>query len=376
MNLTHPLTLIDICRVAILLLTFTYASRLDINDRKVPHETWILPLLVGCGLILLQTVQHTTTQMLTIGYGIVGVTVLVSTILAGTQLYKNSAVRQELWAIPIISTLTLLLVHLLVFAPSQITSTLLLTILSNISLAILLGLFLHLFPNIGMGGADFVALVTIGFLLPTYPNLGPLPYMTTPTVSFPSAIITLPVMNVITNTSFIALLYLPLLPLKNVLAGETDKPFLTAFTVEVPLEELHTKHGRVLPTWRFEDASTLERLKLYFSGLDTFFLREYFEWRQEVTSGTSESFADEQSIYLQRFLDNHRQFFDYDEDEGWDTKTFDSDEEFMENLLEQESVRLMPGIPFIVPMFIGLLLLLTVGDLLYIVLLALNGMLF
>lgn len=376
MSLTQQAALIDIGRVGVLIITLLYASKLDINDRKVPHRTWVLPILIGIVFILAQTIQTVESQPLIIAYGLIGVISLGSIALSAKQLYNNTTINQATWAIPILTTLTLLSVHLLIFSSSQVTNTLLLTILSNIGLAILLGLFLHLFPNIGMGGADFVALVTIGFLLPVYPELGPLPYLTTPDVPFPDALITLPVMNVITNTAFIALLYLPFLPVKNVLLNETDKPFLTAFTTEVPLDELHTTHGRVIPTWKFEDASTMERFKLYFSGLDTFFLREYFEWRQTVSSENPQSFADENSIYLQRFLDNHRELFDYDEDEGWDTKTFDADEEFMEQLLEQDSVRLMPGIPFIVPMFVGVLLLLTVGDILYIVLLAMNGMLF
>jgi len=374
MELPITNTLIDITRVTILIITLFYASKLDISDRIVPHRTWIIPILLGNLLILIQTVQTVSNQILHIAYGIVAITIFTSLLVTTQKIYQDKQIRQEVWAIPITITLLLLTIQLTLFSQPQNTTTLLLTILTNIALAIIVGLFLHLFPNIGMGGADFVAIVTIGFLLPVHPEIAFLPYELAPTVPFPEAIITLPILNVITNTAFLVLIYLPLLPIKNILVGKTESPFLTAFTVDVPLSDLHTKHGRVIPTWKLDEATFFQRIKIYFSGLDTFFLQEYFEWRQTVSATEVTSFEDETDIFLERFLNNHREVFDYDEDEGWDTNNLSEDEEFMKELLKQDTVRLMPGLPFIVPLFAGVLLLITIGDLLFIFLLFLASL--
>jgi len=365
-------SLINFFRVLVLLTTLVYASTLDIKDRKVPHKTWVLPTVIGCGLITTQLFLTVQQNILQTSYGVVTILTLVCLLIIAKHAYENKTIPQYLWVIPVTVTVITIILNTLLFQPTFQTETLLLTIISNIILAIVIGLFLHLFPVIGMGGADFMAIATIGFLLPIHPSIGPLPYQLAPQVNFPLLLITLPILNIITNTAFFLLAYLLFLPLKNIAMGHTDSPFLTAFTVELPLEELHTSHGRVIPTWEFENASRTEKFKLYFSGLDTFFLQEYFEWRKQVATDTPTSFKDEKKVFLQRFLDTHRDVFDYDEEDGWETNNFESDEEFIQNLLEQDTIRLMPGIPFIVPLTLGTFTLTTLGDVLFIVLYALN----
>lgn len=381
---TTTLSFIDIGRVLVLIATLAYASKLDIKNRRVPHKTWIIPVLFGCLFISLQLYQApipstaAIPELFTFGYLSLAFASVIGLVISGFDAYNNRETSSLVWAIPLIFTLTFLLLQV-VFNAADIlplsTTQLELTsaILTNILFATIIGLILHKFPAIGMGGADFMAFIIIGFLLPTTPQLGPLPFITPPELPFPSSLITLEFMTVIVNTGFLIMLYLPYLPIKNYLLGETDKPFLTAFTREVPLNELQERHGRVIATWKLKDASLTEKIRVYFTGLDTFFLQDYLKWRKEVSDESVETLADENTEHLEYFMDTYQDVLE--EEEKWGSDDIESDAKFLENLVQQETVRMMPGLPFIVPLFGGVIVSVTIGDLMLLVLLFVNGLL-
>lgn len=382
--------ILNILRVFALLATFSYASYSDYHHRRVKHSTWILPTLLG--LILLNTevfLSITTPGVFKLLHGGLAFATIVSFIY--TTYYQlttdNYEVPTFIWLIPLITTITTLLVPAIPGISSALPFTFttpyinyIQLAVSNILLATILGFVLYAVPVLGMGGADFLAFIVIGLLIPTRPGLGVIPITELPQVKNPAVYaLRLPILKTITNMGILLIPYLVYLPLRNLNKGQTGSLFLTAFTIETSLEDLHEKHGRIIPTWRLDDdASITERLKVYFSasGVDTFFLRDYLKWRQHTAENPPDSLKGEPRAYLQQFLDNQDKILE-DDKTPWETRTqeeFEKDEEFLNNLLEQDTVYLMPGIPLIIPLFGGVLLTVLVGDLMLLILLAIAGM--
>lgn len=389
-------TVFDAFRVFLILITFAIASKSDIKNRIVKHKTWIIPTLLGFAISATQITLTPDTPTTTYAVGLTVTTLtLIATALVAYALFKNHKIDRKLWATPITLNFIFFTVG---FATIPSAQPLILTIISSIAIATILGGFLYFFPVIGMGGADFVAIIVLGVLLPTHPELGPLPLTLAPALSFPTNIITLPVLNVITNTGFLIIVLFPILPLLNILQGNTDKPFLTAFTVKTQLNQIEDQHGQIINTWTQTAAlptrirktwnnttgNTLHRVLdtiletkwfafgNYFTSFDTFFINDYLEWRRAVTDDDSISLESEDEVYLERFINTHQEVLGLEE-EKWGSNDIESDQEFFESLLQQDTIRLMPGLPFIVPLFIGTLTLLTIGDILFFVLLQLNG---
>lgn len=389
-------TAFDAARVTLILITFAIASKSDIKNRIVKHKTWIIPTLLGFAITTTQITLTPETPQTTYAIGLIITTLtLGATTLAGYYLLNNHTINRKLWATPI--TLNILF-FIIGFATIPSAQPLILTVISSIALATLIGGFLYFFPVIGMGGADFVAIMVLGVLLPTHPNFGLIPLILPPELTFPTNILTLPVLTVITNTGFLIIFLFPILPLVNILKGNTDKPFLTAFTVKTQLNNIEDQHGQIINTWS-QTASLPTRIRqtwgqtsgatlnrifntirktqwfafgTYFTSFDTFFIRDYLEWRRTVTNDDSITLETEDEVYLERFINTHQKVLGLEE-EKWGSNDIESDQEFFETLLQQNTIRLMPGLPFIVPLSIGIITVLTIGDILFFVLLHLQG---
>lgn len=374
--------LLNALRFIALLTTFGYASYLDHKHRRVQHKNWILPTLFGVFLLNLEVfISFTQPTIFQFVHGtLTAITIGCFIYVAYNQLYKpDSSVTAKLWLIPIAATVTTLILPAIPGLNSLLPFTFTTPHIhyvqlaaANILLATVLGFILFAIPVLGMGGADFLAFIVIGFLLPTRPELGVIPITQLPeTQNIAVFTLRLPIIKTITNMGLLLIPYLFYLPLRNILIGKTDGFFLTSFTVETPVSELHTKHGRIIPSWNIDESTSFtDKLKIYFSasGVDTFFLRDYFKWRQETADNPPNSFADETRPYLDQFLRSQTIVLD---EERWETDTPD-DEEFIQNILKQDTVQLMPGLPLIIPLFGGVLLTLTVGDLMLVLLLALT----
>jgi preflagellin peptidase FlaK len=236
----------------------------------------------------------------------------------------------------------------------------------------------------GFGGADAKALMTLAVLLPTYPTYE------VAGVLFPAGPAALGVfsLSVLTNTVLVAALY----PLGLVAANLADGAVspLMAVGRKVPAASVPDRHGRLLET---PDGTTR-------SGLDVDALRMYLRWRDCTLADVR---ADPDRFRNPATLpddpgdpgdgaiaDGGERTRPADEDpaagpagpgdahdDPWGAAAFLDDVEHawgadaatlrdgLEVLATRERVWYSPGIPFVVPMFGGLLLAFLYGDVLF-----------
>ncbi|WP_435092768.1 A24 family peptidase [Halorubrum sp. N11] len=232
------------------------------------------------------------------------------------------------------------------------------------------------------GGADAKALIAIAVLFPTFPEYAvagaKLPLVETQIGVFS--------LTVLTNTVLIALAYPIGLAGINLLQGERSATMFLARPVAT--DSLPDRHGRL-----FEDDAGTTR-----NGLDLDALRMYLRWRGATLAGLRENSdrlrdpdsvgethdptdggthvgprtdggttieADDESVAAdpwaaERFLDeiDHGAY-------GTDAETLRGG---LAVVAEKDRVLVSPGMPFVVPMVIGLVVSLTFGDALFAVL--------
>ncbi|KAB1197746.1 MULTISPECIES: A24 family peptidase [Haloferax] len=253
----------------------------------------------------------------------------------------------------------------------------------------------------GFGGADAKALMVFAILLPTFPSY------TVGELVFPLERTALGVfsMTILTNTVIIGLAYPLLLAARNLAAGEFEFP-LSFVGRRISVSSLSTTHGRL-----FESPDGITR-----NGLDIDALRMYLRWRGSSLADlreNPESFRDPESIgetfdptdgAVHRAvstdggvtegestpsesgdggseLDATATDTDTDFDDPWGAAAFlDSIEGSaygttpeklrggLELVTTRDAIWISPGIPFIVPMFVGLVVAFVYGDILFAVL--------
>jgi len=313
---------------------FGWAAYRDIATRRVPNETW-LPLLV-LGVVLLAWDAWST--------------------------LGASAFEQRLLLIRAVVSLGLV-------APMG-----------------------YVFWRIGgFGGADAKAIITLAVLFPTYPQF----LLETPSVALPAMQATLGVfsLTVLTNTVVLGLAYPLVLAVRNALGGHLSPAMFIGRPVAV--EDIPEEYGRLLET---PDGVTRR-------GLDIDALRMYLRWRGATLSDLREDpdrFRDPASLpdefahpgdgSIETDGGEPVEDSEIPEDGGpdavdeWGAARFlagiegsaygtppEGLREGLEVLAEEETVWITPGIPFIVPMFVGLVVGLTFGDLLFAILLAVGA---
>jgi preflagellin peptidase FlaK len=237
----------------------------------------------------------------------------------------------------------------------------------------------------GFGGADAKALITLAVLFPTFPT-----YLF-PEFALPTVVPTLGVfaMTVLSNTVVVGLFYPVALALRNAAGGHLAKAM--AIGRPVAVDRLDEEYGRLLQT---PDGFTRR-------GLDLDALRMYLAWRGASLAdlrADPERFRDPASVPAetnppgdgsipvpdggqvddpvaagQEREDGADAFADpwaaerfFEEIEG--TAYGTTPEQLrggLAVLADEEDVWITPGIPFLVPMFLGLLIGLTYGDVLY-----------
>jgi len=246
----------------------------------------------------------------------------------------------------------------------------------------------YLFWRIGgFGGADAKAVMTLALLFPTYPafylSFGALP-LVRPTVEVLS-------LTILTNTVILGLAYPLVLAGTNAIQGRVS---LSMFVGRpIPSRLATEEYGRLLET---PEGFTRR-------GLDLDALRMYLRWRGTSLAAVRvhpETFRDPESLPAERhdptdgaLADGGEDLTVVDADENtapaepepprdeWGAATFLAEiegsaygmtpEDFREGLevlVSEEEVWVTPGIPFIIPMFFGLVVALAYGDVLYSVL--------
>ena len=243
----------------------------------------------------------------------------------------------------------------------------------------------------GFGGADAKALMALAVLFPTYPAY--YPPQTLFGVDLPPVLPAEPTLvgvfslTVLTNTVLVGALFPVALTVRNALAGRFSPVMFLARVV--PVGSLTRRHGRL-----FEGPSGFTR-----SGLDVDALRMYLRWRglplaelrahpdrYRDPDGVGETFDATDGAVAEAAVEHDAasaagdapEPTDGDYDDPWAAEQFLDDIEGsaygtdaetlragLETVAAADEVWLSPGLPFIVPMFVGLLVALTYGDLLY-----------
>jgi preflagellin peptidase FlaK len=252
----------------------------------------------------------------------------------------------------------------------------------GVSVLILVPLAYGLWWIGGFGGADAKALMTLAVLFPTYPVF----YLATG--AYPLVATTLGVfsMTVLTNAVLVGLAYPLYLGVRNAVRGDRSLVMFVGRRTDVAA--LPSEHGRL-----FETPDGFTR-----SGLDVDALRMYLRWRGTTltalraepqryrdpesvgetgapTDGAVDPDADHDGS---RPVDPGGVDFDAAHDDPWAAERFLDDiegsaygttpgtlREGLRLVTTRETVWLSPGVPFIVPVFLGLVVALTYGDLLF-----------
>lgn len=275
----------DLLRVLVAVPVFGYASYLDIQQRRVPHRTWI-PLVAAA--------------VIAFGFDI---------FFRGTD-----------------------------------TGTVLTFTLFSLALGTGFGYGFYYLGT--FGGADRYALVVLALAFPVYPVLP------TPLGDFPLVVPEAPVfvLSVLGNTVVVGLAYPAKLLAENVSARNTQNPGLALLGKRVETEDLHREFGRVIGG---DETASVRRSGVFSDGgvSNIEFVRDYLEWRG-IDSLTGVRGDD---LRLEGFV----------EETAWESDNIEQDEKQLREIARQDAVWISPGIPFVVPMFVGLVIALTYGDVLF-----------
>jgi preflagellin peptidase FlaK len=256
----------------------------------------------------------------------------------------------------------------------------------------------------GFGGADAKALIALAVLFPTTPTYAVPAPGGGPDVVLPLTVSTLGAfsLTVLTNTVVVAVAYPLASGLRNLLSGDVSVLMLVGR--RVPCESITERHGRLLET---PDGRTRR-------GLDVDALRMYLRWRKATLAelrSDPEHYRDPASLPARpgeptdgaiadggtangggprgdgpasAGADDRDGAAGGDDADPWGAEAFLNDVPHawgttpadlragLAVLTEQDRVWYSPGLPFIVPMFLGLLAALVYGDLLVSALVALG----
>ncbi|WP_193309085.1 A24 family peptidase [Halorubrum halophilum] len=226
------------------------------------------------------------------------------------------------------------------------------------------------------GGADAKALIALAVLFPTFPAYE-IAGVTLPLVDTLLGVFSL---TILTNTVLLALAYPLGLAGSNLLRGELSPTMF--FARPVATDSLPSRHGRL-----FEDDDGRTR-----TGLDLDALRMYLRWRGLTLAefrANPDRFRDPASVgethdptdgatHLSPRTDGGTATGDAGESDPWaaarffdeiDHGAYGTDAETLRGGLavvaRQDRVLVSPGMPFVVPMAVGLVVSLTYGDVLF-----------
>lgn len=200
------------------------------------------------------------------------------------------------------------------------------------------------------GGADRYALVVLALVFPSYPmfvlpTVGTIPAVVSRTPIF--------VLAILGNAVILGVFYPLRIFVRNIVEGNVTNPVLMLLARKVPVDELHDHFGRIIEHPDRGVSLSRSGVLSYGGGVtDIDFVRDYVEWRGV------ESLKDVSDPRLEEFV----------EESEWTTTDVEGDEAELRKLSDRDEIWISPGIPFIVPITAGLLLALTLGDLLFLLL--------
>jgi preflagellin peptidase FlaK len=235
----------------------------------------------------------------------------------------------------------------------------------------------------GFGGADAKAFMAIAVLFPTYPFYEVLEY------SLPFVETTLGVfsLSVLTNTVIVAMVIPVVLGITNLLRGRFS--WVMFLGHRVPIEELPWRHGTLLETPRglTRRGLDLDALRMYlrWRGIDLETLRSNPELVDPQTLPEEPNDPTDGAVSPDGGEPDSANLSEWEwtdvgtpVEDRWGAAAFLEDIETsaygttpetlrdgLDVVVEEEEVWVSPGIPFIVPTFVGLIVALVAGDILF-----------
>ncbi|WP_306054668.1 A24 family peptidase [Natronococcus wangiae] len=244
----------------------------------------------------------------------------------------------------------------------------------------------------GFGGADAKALFVLALLFPTVPRYAvgsvTLPAVTTPLGAFS--------FTVLTNAVLVGVAIPLALAVRNAAAGRFTPVMFVGWPV--PWERVPTAHGKLLsaPDGRSRGGLDLDALRMYlrWRGLTLAAVRQHPDrFRDPATlpdepnpptdgAVTADVSGDGGTTLERTARETDGSETDREYDDPWGAEAFLADidgtaygttpdelRDGLEALAAEERVWISPGMPFLVPVFVGLVIALLYGDLLVVTLL-------
>jgi preflagellin peptidase FlaK len=313
---------IDEIRVVILILTFMYASYLDLKSRRVPDKVWIPGAFLGIGLVAIEVI-----------------------------------VTESL--IPIAeASVSVLLIGFIAFL---------------------------LFKFRIFYGADYKAFVFIGLVAPVTPEILEFPIhnydlgSVDPQIYFDGNIYlflsdvnahiatNLFAFTVLVNSSIFGISYFFLNAYHNISKGNFNirRPLRSICARKLKVSDITEEHVHIVIESESDNwfVRGLQFIRNGIGGVSGDFYRDYLEWhRDQKFNSPNDEIKDLEEIDLQSFSE--------DSDE-WIINNPQDDQKDAEIVLDTDEVWVTPGIPFIVPMTLGIIFGIFVGNIWYLILMAL-----
>jgi len=216
----------------------------------------------------------------------------------------------------------------------------------------------------GFGGADARAFMTLAVVFPTYPSYELLGY-SLPVVETYLGVFSL---TILTNTVLLGLAYPLVLGARNAAAGEFSVVMFVGR--RAPVSELTETHGSLLetPSGFTRDGLDLDALRMYlrYRDLELADLRVDPELRDPGTLPDDPDEPTDGAVLTDGSGDpwGAAAFLEDIDRSAYGTTPAEL-REGLDVIVDNEEVWVTPGVPFIVPLFVGLLVALTGGDVLF-----------
>ncbi|MFC3477684.1 A24 family peptidase [Halobacterium litoreum] len=216
----------------------------------------------------------------------------------------------------------------------------------------------------GFGGADARAFMVLAVLFPTYPAYQVAGYAL-PAVETHLGVFSL---TILTNAVLVGLAYPLVLGVRNALDGEFSVVMFVGR--RVPVEALATMHGSLLETGSgfTRDGLDLDALRMYLRWRDVSLadLRVDPELRDPATLPEEPGDPTDGAVVTDGSGDpwGAAAFLDDIDSSAYGTTPAEL-REGLDVVVDSEDVWVTPGVPFILPLFVALLVALTGGDILF-----------
>ncbi len=285
---------------------------------------------------------------------------------------KSRRVKDEVWAIPTLIALILLTYD------AYVGNTLEIGIAAALSFTIIGGAAYIIYKLRIFYGADYKAFLLIAILFPWQPTINSLPIFDVGMVYTINTILNsgeplssllmyssihLFGFTVFVNTMIFSITYFIMNLIHNIRNNTFDisKPLRNTCARKVPVNELNNIHAQVIESPQSDNkiVKGYEFISNGLKGLSTDFFRDYEKWYSETQTVSENVKIQNVDIKLNEFVE--------DNDE-WSMTNEREDLKYINNILEKDSVWVTPGVPFIVPITLGVISSIIFGNLVYVLL--------